>query len=129
MSIDNSIQVVLIDDDPHLRQTLGLAGLKSGQVQVGDKMLARPRTYQAAREGVVVATALGVIQRSFTMHSRLADIDQPACVNLLSQFSLIDLPYAGFWETFNGGPIFRNHEFGNLRCQKGAHGLKIRGLA
>lgn len=33
---------------------LGLAGLKSGQVQVGDKMLARPRTYQAAQQGVVV---------------------------------------------------------------------------
>ncbi len=33
MTIDNRIQVVLIDDDPHLRQALGqtldLAGLKS----------------------------------------------------------------------------------------------------
>lgn len=33
---------------------LGLAGLKSGQVRVGDKTLARPRTYQAAQQGVVV---------------------------------------------------------------------------
>lgn len=33
---------------------LGLASLKSGQVQVGDKTLARPRIYQAAQQGVVV---------------------------------------------------------------------------
>jgi len=33
---------------------LGLAQLKSGQIQVGRALLSRPRTYQAAQQGVVV---------------------------------------------------------------------------
>lgn len=33
---------------------LGLAALRGGRVQVGGKLLARPRTYQAAQQGVVV---------------------------------------------------------------------------
>ena len=64
MSIDNSIQVVLIDDDPHLRQalcqTLDLAGLKV--LPLGE---ANGLTARLSRDwpGVVVSPTIPIVTK------------------------------------------------------------------
>ena len=50
---------------------LGLAGLKSGRVQVGAKVLARPRPYQAAQQGVVVVPQGRRIVANLTVEENL----------------------------------------------------------
>ena len=50
---------------------LGLAQLKSGQVQVGGTTLPRPRTYQAAQQGVVVVPQGRRIVANLTVEENL----------------------------------------------------------